>query len=105
MKRSMANQVTSHMSIVYLINSLSFSTLYVSRFIFAGHYPYWLAVSIAMSSTGTFTFILLGLSLIITFKNLRLYKFAIASGLNDDFFSYFFLMTNLILSYGTQVCR
>ena len=104
MKRSMSNQITSHISSIYLINSLSGATLFSISVIF-GHYPYWLGVAIAMSTVGTLSFILLGLSLILIFKNLRLYKFSFASGLNDDFFSHFFLFTNLILSYGTQIYR
>ena len=104
LKRSISNQITSHMSIVYLIIGLSSSTLHVSSFIF-GQYPYWLGVTIAMCEWGTFTFILIGLSIILIFRNLYLYKFAIASGFNDDFFSHYFLMFNLILSFGSQISR
>ena len=104
MKRSISNQIISQISDVYLINSLSGGTLFVSSIIL-GQYPYWLGVTIVMSGVGTLSFVLLGLSLTLIFKNLRLYKFSIAAGLNDDFFSHYFLVVNLILSFGTQICK
>ena len=104
MKRSISNQIISQMSVFYLIIGLSSSTLHISSFIF-GQYPYWLGVTIAMCGLGTFTFISLGLSIILIFKNLYLYKFSIASGFNDDFYSQFFLMFNLILSFENQISR
>ena len=56
-------------------------------------------------SLGTFTFIVMSQSLLIIIRNLKLYKNSIASGMNEDFFSQFFLMVNLIFSYGTPGSR
>ena len=104
MKRSISNQITTQMSMAYLIHSLSASTLHISSLLF-GPYPYWLGVTILMSTGGLCAFLSLSQSQIILFWNFKLYKFAIFCGINEDFFSRFLLLTNLTLAYGTQFGR
>ena len=104
MKRSISNQITTQMSMAYLLHSLSASILHISSLLF-GPYPYWLGVTILMSTGGLCAFLSLSQSQIIIFWNFKLHKFAIFCGLNEDFFSWFFLLTNLILAYGTQFGR
>ena len=41
MKRSISNQITTQMSMAYLIHSLTASVLHISSLLY-GPYPYWL---------------------------------------------------------------
>ena len=104
MKRSLSNQITTQMLIVSLPNRLGAATLYLISLL-CGHLPYWLGVISTLSSVGTYSFLALGLIELVLLHNFNLYKFSISSGINDDFFSRFLLMTNLFLAYGTQIAR
>jgi len=73
--------------------------------LYGQNHHFWLFTVGTLHTKGTFIFMLMSQSLLIVIRNLKMYKFAIASGMNEDFFSQFFLTVNLILAYGTQVGR
>ena len=88
------------------LHSLSTSTVQIIRMIIYGqNHLLWNYSAGQILSLGTFTFILMSQTLLIVIRNLKLYKNSIASGMNEDFFSQFFLMVNLIFSYGTPGSR
>ena len=93
-------------SIKDCLHSLSTSTVQIIRMIIYGpNHLLWNYSAGQILGLGTFTFILMSKTLLIVIRNLKLYKNSIASGMNEDFFSQFFLMVNLIFAYGTPVGR